>query len=69
MGAKELSMNQILSASLEELKDYANTKGITFPSGATKPIIQDLLITTCSKSDKLKFCKPTCSFSPLNRTF
>ena len=52
MATKELSINQILCASLEELKNYANTKGITLPSGATKPIIQDLLITACSKSDE-----------------
>ena len=51
MATKELSINQILCASLEELKYYAITKGITPPSGATKPIIQGLLITACSKSD------------------
>ena len=52
MATKDLSINQILCASLEELKDYAITKGITLPSGATKPIIQGLLITACSMSDE-----------------
>ena len=52
MTAKVLSIYQILCASLKELKDYAITKGITLPSSATKPIIQGLLITACSKSDE-----------------
>ena len=52
MATNELSINQILCASLEELKEYAITKGITLPSSATKPIIQGLLITACSKSDE-----------------
>ena len=52
MATKELFINQILCASLDELKDYAITKGITLPSGATKPIIEGLLITACSKSDE-----------------
>ena len=52
IATKELSINQIVCASLEELKDYDITKGITLPYSATKPIIQDLLITVCSKSDE-----------------
>ena len=42
MAAKELSINQSLSTSMEELKDDAITKGITLPSSATKYIIQGL---------------------------
>ena len=49
MAAKELSINHILCASLNELKEYTITKRITLPSSATKPIIQGLLITSCSK--------------------
>ena len=52
MAAKKLSINQILCATLEELKDYANTKGNTFTSGATKSIKQGLLIIVWSKSDE-----------------
>ena len=52
MAANELSINQILCDSLEELKDYVITKGITFQSSATKPVIQGLLLKACSKSDE-----------------
>ena len=68
MATKELSINQILCASLEELKDYAISKGITLPSSATKPIIQGLLITACSKSDETQILQAKCNFSPQKRT-
>ena len=40
MAIKELFINQILCATLKELKDYAITNGITLPSSATIPMIQ-----------------------------